>query len=573
MVSRKRLALALTLLIGTTLFAQADSLDTKEQFFLSDDVSSSYHTDSVTPKEDVLSFIDMDRLDFSNGSSIMSNLKQSKHSILNQSSIYTHMNHTSGIETDYSIFKFWEFEHIASPISRFSIASNYTMFFNPIASGMYVNYSKTHYPYEVSLSQLSGSLGDYSNRNVKAKILKGNLFNLRDTEIHLDFLAQNSYWTDIQTSQTAHHEYLGFPIGNTFIEADISSFEKDLSMYELLPVYWKSSNVKMKGTFKNKYIAISHPWASASILKIDHTLRGLALYEPYTMRSTQYALDKNFLLKAVSVNLRYEYADTKNSVEVPTTYNQDDYKNLLAIKLSNQRLLRFELRSEVFDWKRLRQFSEFSYDFNNLNTGLYSLARIGKQDFFTSIPDVFNPSSQLPAVDIHTRHESGAFIKFNDTYLSMKAAIGLKEIRNTMPAFSTTESLLVAHFAADWNPIWQDWEADVSQVWNYNGYKPTLMENPEYSFNTRLGIIRHLNHNNAISCGANVQGHTSYYIANATNPALIDGSTIIDLWAGIKIGSLFDFTLTGKNILSSSIYGVFPIPTSLHAGIRWYFIN
>jgi len=48
---------------------------------------------------------------------------------------------------------------------------------------------------------------------------------------------------------------------------------------------------------------------------------------------------------------------------------------------------------------------------------------------------------------------------------------------------------------------------------------------------------------------------------------------VIDIWAGVKIGRRFDFQVTYKNLLDSRIYEAEPLPGSLQASLRWYFLN
>jgi hypothetical protein len=62
-------------------------------------------------------------------------------------------------------------------------------------------------------------------------------------------------------------------------------------------------------------------------------------------------------------------------------------------------------------------------------------------------------------------------------------------------------------------------------------------------------------------------------LANAVNPYLIEASTVLDVFAGVRISKLFDFNVSVKNLLSTSIYGLYPIPLSIHANVRWFFIN
>jgi hypothetical protein len=76
-----------------------------------------------------------------------------------------------------------------------------------------------------------------------------------------------------------------------------------------------------------------------------------------------------------------------------------------------------------------------------------------------------------------------------------------------------------------------------------------------------------------LQAGFSLQGHSEYYLTNAVTPYLIEASTALDVFAGLRISKLFDFNVSVKNLLSTSIYGLYPIPLSIHANVRWFFIN
>ncbi|HRR00825.1 MAG TPA: hypothetical protein P5518_05830, partial [Candidatus Cloacimonas sp.] len=64
-----------------------------------------------------------------------------------------------------------------------------------------------------------------------------------------------------------------------------------------------------------------------------------------------------------------------------------------------------------------------------------------------------------------------------------------------------------------------------------------------------------------------------YYVANALNPYLIESSTMLDAWAGINVGNLFELRTGFKNVLSSSLYGTYPVPVSVYIDVLWLYLN
>ncbi|HOH47354.1 MAG TPA: hypothetical protein PLX59_05890, partial [Candidatus Cloacimonadota bacterium] len=63
------------------------------------------------------------------------------------------------------------------------------------------------------------------------------------------------------------------------------------------------------------------------------------------------------------------------------------------------------------------------------------------------------------------------------------------------------------------------------------------------------------------------------YYLSIMPPVKITGSAIMDMWAGVQISKLFDFTVSFKNVFDSDLYGTYPIPQSVHANLHWYYLN
>ncbi|MDZ4182075.1 MAG: hypothetical protein U1B83_04295, partial [Candidatus Cloacimonadaceae bacterium] len=99
-----------------------------------------------------------------------------------------------------------------------------------------------------------------------------------------------------------------------------------------------------------------------------------------------------------------------------------------------------------------------------------------------------------------------------------------------------------------------------------------LREHPQWQLRNTLVITRVLPYNNAIFAGLGILGHTEYRTLDPS-AFLVESSAALDLWAGVRITNLFELSVAFKNVGDASIYGVYPIPASLHASIRWFYLN
>jgi hypothetical protein len=125
----------------------------------------------------------------------------------------------------------------------------------------------------------------------------------------------------------------------------------------------------------------------------------------------------------------------------------------------------------------------------------------------------------------------------------------------------------------DVNYSWKNWLITARPEWVISKYYPSLTENPEYRFHSVQQIKYILPYDNAVVVGCDIYGHSEYYVANALNPYLIESSTMLDAWAGINVGNLFELRTGFKNVLSSSLYGTYPVPVSVYIDVLWLYLN
>ena len=99
-----------------------------------------------------------------------------------------------------------------------------------------------------------------------------------------------------------------------------------------------------------------------------------------------------------------------------------------------------------------------------------------------------------------------------------------------------------------------------------------MRDNPALRGFGELELRRDLAHNNAIFAALGYTFHSSYI--NLAVPAdALEFSLVANARIGVQISKLFDLEVSILNIGDNYIFGVQPVPVSLHAGLRWYFLN
>jgi len=427
------------------------------------------------------------------------------------------------------------------------------------------------YEHPVSLSRLEGSLGDYDSRYALASFAKGDLFGIQGSGMQFDYTLYNGYWVDSPNSGNSIRQYLSYRHRDLLLSVDLASYQKDAGSYELNPTYWHMGNFRYNHSFSQVIGRISHPYLQISFASLSDRLSAPGFAEDWKSKSLHLAAEKNFQLPDTELGLRYEYRDLTRDFRPAMAYNQGDYHHIISSEINHESLVRFALETELMDWERWRTQLDLSGDIGFLRIGAESRFAGGHN------PETIGTSpmdgSPMPIVDLYSPRENALYSQFILRDLSLKLSVGQRREEQSRAATRFTRDLSLMRLGASYDARYKDWQFRIDSVWNYLEYDQALMASPEFSFSSEQRIYRHLSHDNRLELGFALHGHSDYYLPNAVNPYLIEASTLVDAWAGVRISKLFDFGVSAKNILSTSIYGLYPVPLSIHANLRWFFVN
>ena len=441
-------------------------------------------------------------------------------------------------------------------------------------SGSAIELNAGHYSYSLPLtiSGIKGVLGDYDSRQVTAFLAREGLFGINNAGIHLDFSVQNGYWLDQPGSGTSLRPRISYHLNNIDMAVEYASYQKDGSSLELVPNLWTQAAYRVEHNYNHLYAHIAHPMVKVSLLSSRDRIKSATFTKNLENKTLQMAIESGLQLAGQELGWRYEYRDEQRNYSLVDTYNSISYTQKLEMMLKATLYLQGRAHLELLDWENLRSNIQLEKSLGTFSLGLFDHRYFGDhdQDYMGINPFDDSPMS---ALGIHNDAESGFLAQWQSNSLKLYASLAAQKIGQYSQSSELEKQQGLLRLGAEYTPRFGDWELELAPAWKVQDYSYQLMENPQYVFTSNQSITRHLGYGNALSAGLKILGHSEYYLANTVNPVLVEASTALDAWLGVKIGPLFDFRVSAQNLLNTSIFGVYPIPFSMHARIRWYFIN
>lgn len=438
-----------------------------------------------------------------------------------------------------------------------------------------VNFQNRNYPFAPVLTTVQAGLGDYDHHFVHLNLAKNELLSFSGLEYQGEILAQNGFWTDITSTETSMRHYLSHQGNLLNWEMEYANFRKKVAMYELLPLYWQSTNFPIDYKLQQFYASCGLPWINIKLLNESENANATAFYTKYKRSSTRLQLNLKQEIAFLQYKIKYEHNWQKDDFPFIGYYDAEKYADKIATCLEIDSPVHLDFTADYLDWKRFRLFSEVSYKMQNWEMGIAYKQLTGTDPSPLKVKNIYNANQELDLIDISNRQQASVQFSYNFMNIKPMLDIGIKNI--TQKADSTWLNVKkqqpFLRLAMEANYTWKNWLITVNPEWIVSKYFQTLTENPEYRFQSVQQIKYLFPYNNAVFAGCSIYGHSGYYTANAANPYLIESSTILDAWAGIDIGKLFELRAGVKNALSSSIYGAYPVPASVFVDVLWLYLN
>ncbi|HOD59683.1 MAG TPA: hypothetical protein PKH17_02940 [Candidatus Syntrophosphaera sp.] len=439
---------------------------------------------------------------------------------------------------------------------------------------MELNAIEKNYPYEVTLSDIEAGIGDYEHLYTRVALKKNNLFDYKDLYLSLDFLTQRGYWLEEDASRNALKLYLSVPLGKTKLNFSWIDLNSKLSMLNLSPEFWLPQNYVVKDHYNALYAAFD--WAGPNLA---------ILYEQNDMKSDKFIKDlhndalhlqawKNLQMKKIDLALKYEHIFSDYNYET----GEQAYKDRAEMQLCwNLNPLKWDMKAELTDFQQVLLATNLSYSLNKFGFGTFAQGSFNELESSLWIPSIYNESDSLRNVQIREINNVGVYTGYSlNPNIFISLSLGRKTIENIYPELETEfkeeKKLPYIRLGGKLNKIWNKWEIQWQPSLTWQSNVEGLFEEPEFEGSSYLNLFYHLPYNNAIFSGFSLIGHSGYWNSD-TSTFYIDSSSIIDLWAGVQISNRFEFQVSYKNLMDTSIYGVYPVPPSIYASVRWFFLN
>ncbi len=561
------------LLLGVGLLCAqpADSLDVVPSKVLEEELS--IHASAPLPalptvsKEDVLAFIDEER---SHG--FPDPLPFSNFEYPNIVSAYRSGFDVIGLLNETLTLRKEAFPLPTTMHSRWMYLGYMQQFHYPVQQGSVVRVQHRPYELPVSLSRLQGSLGDYDTRYALGSFAKGQLLGFEGLSGQFDYSLHNGWWVDMPSGGSSARQYLAYRHKELFWSLEMGSYSKESGSYELHPAYWHLGNYRVENKHSQLIGQFRNPWLNLSVASFNDRDKANNFSETWQTKSRHIALDKEFRLGEAALFLRHEYRDLQRDYLPAMAWNLPDYKHLSRLDLSSPYFLELKLSLESPDGEVPQIMASASKQYGIIGLGLYSRqhpAAYAPRTRITSPVD----GLLMDAADLFSPAESAIFTTVHFADLALKAAFGRKNVEQYGPGSEYSANPNVLRLGADYETRFGAFGLKVNSGWNYQEFDRYLMAAPEFSFASHQSLAWYLSHDNMLEAGFSLYSHSDYYLPNIASPVLIEASTILDAKLAVRISKLFDFQVSARNILSTSLYGLYPIPLSIHAGLRWYFIN
>ncbi len=467
------------------------------------------------------------------------------------------------------------FEQLGSAFSASMYYGMFSSLYAPVDVFGRIDYGVINYPFAPALSVIHGGIGDYQHRFAKVSFKKGELLGFTGSGYQGDLLVQNGSWTDILAAETSMKHYITASSGLFTLEAELASWEKDIAMNELLPVYWQTTNFKIIQDVQQLYAAVKHPLAELKVLKSKEISDYTGFAQRLENSTTQLSIAHQRNTGIYRYQLAYERTWQDRNYVSTGSFDQENYRDKLSFAWDSYVTAGLNIKADYLDWKRGRVFADLSSPVWDSYIGVYGKALLGHDEPAVKVQDIYNLNAELDYLDQSTRHEAAAYLRYEWLGVSSLLAVGTKKVvqEAATPLLTNADEQLFVRLALDVKQDWRNWELLSQPYWVWTKADDNMCESPEFRFQSAQNLLYHLPYNNALVLGFGLSGHSGYYAANAVNPILLDASTALDIWGGFNIDRYFELRVGLQNAMSSTIYGAFPAPLSLHVDLRWLYLN
>jgi len=432
-------------------------------------------------------------------------------------------------------------------------------------------YGRIDHPYQVTLSAIEVGIGGYEQLFGRGLLRKNRLFGIDRLQLGFGFLIQDGAWLQRDSGREAVVLDISLPLGKTTLDLAVTDHRDILSQRYLRYEYWRSQDFSVERRHRTIFAAWRSPWLDLALLH-EHDLATAAVFTD-TLRddALRFRAWKNLRIGALSLTPLYE----RMFVWRDFTLANDDHSDLLGLDIGFEAgRIGAEAIVRLKDFQRLQASADLDYSLGRFRFGALGSFRYREPEPVLRIPSPYSPGDSLSRVEIRDDAHLGLFLNWLWDQNSLNLSGGRRVVFNQPIPYLVPNHQNLNYLRLgvridqtwnNWNLVWQP-----GLVWQGGFYE--LFLEPELRYQSHLNISRLLSHHNALFAGFFLLGHSSF-VTPDPDWTVWDDALVIDIWAGVKIGRRFDFQVTYKNLLDSRIYDAEPLPGSLQASLRWYFLN
>ncbi len=498
--------------------------------------------------------------------------------IANNDLIY-HSNYNAiGIPPGNSSLRIKDARLTASIFSDAIFQGYFHAFYEPDTNELGLGFGEPDYPYAVTITDLQAGMGDYEQRFARLALKKNELLGVKGMYYAFDLLAANGWWAEANAAQSSMRHLVDIPLGPVELELEYADFSQDAATTHLRPAYWQSSVIPVSHDLRILRAAIASPWLDVSATRLRELSRSTSFATDPRLVNTLFRGAKDLSLGRLNLRAAYEYADREANVILAPDRAKPDYEQLLEGNAEfDTGLFSSRLNASWYDWDSLRLQGKAI-----ASPGVFRLGAAFSMDTFdppaqTSFPDIYNATGSIQAADIRYPASYALLMGYRFTsHRSLEITFGRKSIQAYVPVAGSDQyreiEALFAGLNTDISIAMGDFRLEWKQELAWTEKHAGLLDRPVWMVQGDLRLTRYLPWDNALFAGVAYTGHTGYTSSHAS-AFLIQDASVFDAYLGIRISKLFEINAAFRNITDSAIFGVQPIPPSVHASIRWFYLN
>ena len=499
--------------------------------------------------------------------------------VLNSVDIYRAAYHAVGMDNMALGIQRYGFSVVPGIWSQAFYLQQYDSVYRQTVSGSTVGFTEPKYDDPVLITDLHAGLGDYEFNFARVGLKKNQIFGFPGLYYSLDFLGQTGLWTGINHNQSSMRHYLSIALGRFVIEGEYMGWAVDASSQDLKPMWWQSANYVIEHKYKQFYAALRNPWLDLSLISVSDQAKATLQNINLRNSSLQVKASKALQIGAHQLYVDYEHASSElEYTPIPTAENRvyDDLVSARYLYVGDR--LNADLEARYYNLKDLYLEGDSSWNWLGMKLGVHGM-KSGLANASQSVIDLYNPTATIYPVSQILNAQYSGYVSANllqDIELSLNA--GQKVLDSSGSTWSDQTTLPFADLKLGLQKDYGKYRLSASQVLNWqaeaDAARPGIYytELPGFRYQSYLQLKRDMDNDNALFAGLSYVGHSSYFSSTQTAQEFA-AAGIMDMWAGVQISKLFELTLSFKNVLDSDIYGIYPIPRSVHASLRWFYLN